>query len=292
MKYTLGKEFIVGDMSDRFIEVTFDYDTYKWDGVLPLKGKYQGYEISVEDLEINIEQYYNSLHPDTATEWKTEARKKFLKAPDTIQVFDALCTGKWECRKCGPVPKVNSQPPARIRDIKKKGFFIATRRQVCKQCNKNAHHDILIMTDINPEILKPEFRKPISQKLSKKIVSLLKRTECVFEKTKTQSELVIDHKFPSQRWDKPESDNNDNMLENEIKNKFQLLDNQTNLLKSRECDRCIFENKRGVFMGIKWYYKGNEEWAGSSFSDEKGCIGCPWYDVKKWKEELLKKINS
>ena len=25
---------------------------------------------------------------------------------------------------------------------------------------------------------------------------------------------------------------------------------------------------------------------------KKGCEGCGWYDIAKWKEELIKKINS
>lgn len=291
MKYTLGNEFIVGDMSDTFIEVLFDYGNSIWEGALPLKGKYQGYEISLAELEENIEEYYNKLEPSEVEKWKTIATTKFSKAIDTHNVFEALFSGVWECRKCGPVPQVNPQPPARIRDIKKKGYFIATQKKVCTKCNKKTHHDILIMADIQTEQPKAELRKPISQKLAKQIYKVLNGIECVFGKKKTQSELVIDHKFPSQRWIQPESDNPDNMSDIDIKNKFQLLDNQTNLLKSRECDKCIFKNERGNFLGIEWYSTGNKMWEGSSFDDEKGCVGCPWYDVLEWKKEVLKKLK-
>ena len=78
------------------------------------------------------------------------------------------------------------------------------------------------------------------------------------------------------------------MSENEIKNKFQLLTNQTNLQKERYCKRCVSAGKRGDFFGIKWYYKGSENWEGSSKADENGCIGSPWYDLIKWKAEFNK----
>ena len=81
------------------------------------------------------------------------------------------------------------------------------------------------------------------------------------------------------------------MTDEEIRNKFQILDNQTNLLKSRECDKCIFTNKRGVFLGIDWYSEGSSSWEGSSFDDEKGCKGCPWYDVLEWKRKLKDKLT-
>ena len=74
---------------------------------------------------------------------------------------------------------------------------------------------------------------------------------------RSEVELLVDHKFPSQRWTKPESDNPNDMLEMDITNKFQLLSNQTNMYKSRYCDTCVKTGKRASFMGIKWYYAGN-----------------------------------
>jgi hypothetical protein len=106
------------------------------------------------------------------------------------------------------------------------------------------------------------------------------------------SELIIDHKFPSARWIRGESINNDNMSDDEIKNKFQLLTNQTNLQKERYCNRCIQTQIRGDFFGIKWYSSGNETWGGSSPSDEKGCIGCCWHDLEEWKNAFNNKLSQ
>lgn len=282
------ESFIAEKTSDEFIEVKFTYKNTQWIGALPLKLRYQGYEISLDTLKDNVETYYNELNPINYKLWKIDADKVWQdKTTQTYKVFNALATSKWECRVCGPVPQVNPQAASRLRDIKKRGFIIATKRQVCPQCNnKSTIHDILVMIKLEQLQNKPELRKPISSKLAQQIYKTLGGNEAVFEQKRTQRELIIDHKFPSQRWSKPESDNVNTMNEKEIKKKFQLLSNQTNLLKSRECDRCLFEGKRGKFLGIKWYYYGDENWEGNTFDNEQGCIGCPWYDILEWKKQL------
>src|SRR5690606_41582862 len=69
--------------------------------------------------------------------------------------------------------------------------------------------------------------------------------------------------FRSQRWITKESANPDDMPETEIRKKFQLLSNQTNMWKSRYCDTCVKTGKRGDFMGTKWFYAGDENWGRS-----------------------------
>ena len=294
MKYELGKTFIAEKTSDKFLELTFHYEDESWEGAIPLKLRYQGYEVELNEVKKSIEQYITQLNPINYKTWKTNADSKWKnKSTQTYKVFDALCTNKWECRVCGPVPKVNPQAASRLRDIKKKGFVISTKRKYCnKLCKQTTIHDILIPLEIQVSQANTELRKPISETLGNRIYKVLKGTEVVFNQKRTKRELIIDHKFPSQRWKVQESDNKDSMSDSEIINKFQLLSNQTNLLKSRECDKCLFEGKRGVFMGIQWYYKGDEKWNGMSVDDEDGCIGCPWYDVKKWKAELMKKLSK
>ena len=82
------------------------------------------------------------------------------------------------------------------------------------------------------------------------------------------------------------------MTEDEIKDKFQILSNQTNLQKERYCQRCVMENIRGDFFGIEWYYQGDNQWKGNSKADEGGCNGCPWYDIKYWKTEFNKHLSG
>ena len=53
--------------------------------------------------------------------------------------------------------------------------------------------------------------------------------------------------------------------------------------------------KRGLVMGINFFYNGGtEDWPKEvprkGIEAEKGCEGCGWYDIAKWREELNKKL--
>jgi hypothetical protein len=285
-------EFIAEKTSDLFWEVKFLYGSKEWSGAIPVILRYQGYDASSKDASELIEHFHSQLDFKMREKWKKEAFKKWEdQETQTYKVFEALLSGEWECRVCGPVPKVNPQAASRIRDIKKKGFIIASKRKSCCLCNKTQMHDLLIMAKLSDTIAKSELRKPIPVELGKRIIKVLEHKECVFDQVRTKTELIIDHKFPSQRWSEPESNNNLSMTDASIKKKFQLLSNQTNMLKSRECDKCVKTGLRGQFMGIRWYYTGDESWA-KKFDDPEGCKGCPWYDVNLWKKKLVEKLSS
>ena len=149
-------------------------------------------------------------------------------------------------------------------------------------------HDILIMLDFFDFRFTHgnELRASMSNKLKERIKTVLGKKEACFGIIRPSKELIIDHKFPSQRWSKPESKNPDDMTEAQIKKKFQLLSSQTNLWKSRYCDNCVKTKKRGDFMGIEWYYKGSKKWTSKRKDNESGCVGCPWYDFETWKNKL------
>ena len=108
--------------------------------------------------------------------------------------------------------------------------------------------------------------------------------------------FIPDHKFPEDRWDESTAKSNpEDMSDEEIRVKFQLLSTQINLHKQRCCAQCIATKKRGYPYGIKYYYAGGEDWEAEAEYGEKaeaGCVGCGWYDLLKWKEELNKKINE
>ncbi len=290
---SFGEVFLLEKTSDKFLEVKFNYGRYTWDGALPIEVQSHGFSITENQAKQSARQFAEKLTPKHRETWKTDALSKWRdRSSQTFKVFEALLSGEWECRGCGPVPQVNPQPAARIRDIKKSGFFIASRRKFCRaKCNNTQMHDLLVMINPPEDTTKNELRKPIPPRLAEKIISRLGRKESVFDQVRTSKELVIDHKFPSQRWSKPESDNTETMSDSHIKSKFQLLNNQTNLLKSRECDRCVSEGVRGQFMGIRWYYSGDGVWRGAK-DDEKGCVGCPWYDLDRWKEQLKGALRS
>ena len=295
------QEFKIHGMDDYYLVVSFRYSGKStWNGCIPLQSKYNGINIfrNKDDVIEWVKDCYGLLNPSNNANWQKKQSEFWLQieAHDTHAVFDALndsgTTEKtsWYCRKCGPVPKVNPQPAARIKNLKERGFYIATQRQQCANCGGAKFFDILIRLPIKSS--GNSKRENISKKLRNKIKSLLQPIDVCFDLQHKSSELIIDHKFPSSRWIRGESINQDDMVEKEIRNKFQLL---TNLQKERYCNRCVQTQIRGDFFGIKWYSSGNEKWEGSSPSDEKGCIGCCWYDLEVWKNNFNKtlgKINN
>ncbi|MFC2099113.1 hypothetical protein ACFLSP_05145 [Bacteroidota bacterium] len=295
----IASDYYTGEKtSDVFREVVFQYKDYLWDGVLPKFLEKQGLDLTDEEFIDSIRRNYDFLNPVNRDKWIENSDTLWADHESaTYKVLKALYSGEWECRVCGPVPQVNPQPAARLRDIKKRGYVIASMRKFCKSCNASAMHDILVMIPIIDErfISGNELRAPMSEDFKKRVKGILNYREISFNVRRSGIELLIDHKFPSQRWSEPEIPNGDLMTDQQIRNKFQLLNNQMNMLKSRYCDRCVKENVRGDFMGIKWYYQGDEIWRGNSKDDEKGCIGCPWYDIDLWRnklQETLAKLNS
>ncbi len=295
-KYRLTGEFFFAEKTnDEFMEVEFIYGTITWNGLLPKCLKHQGLNLTKEEFYDSVENSYNILNPANRTKWIKESDSKWLdskKKTQTYKVLKALYSGNWECRVCGPVPMANPQSASRLRDLKKKGYIIGSKRKKCSSCDKKTTHDILVMLPkIQPQLEDGnEFRMPISEKLKERIKEVLGKKEVCFNTELSSVELIVDHKYPSQRWVTKESSNPNNMSENDIRKKFQLLTNQTNMLKSRLCDTCVKTGKRGDFMGIKWFDEGTEDWVEETNDKEKGCRGCPWYDLELWKKKLIEKL--
>ena len=267
--------FRIDKMEDYYLAVRFKYQGYIWNGAVPIKAKYQGVDIPLtkDDVFEWTQSCYEALDPGKYGVWQAQQTAFWdnTNAEDTHLVFDALNgtepITKWLCRKCGPVPKVNPQAGAR------KLYF-----------------DLLIRLPRHPADNQKRFS--ISVALRNKILSTLPLKDACFETVLQPNEVIIDHKFPSSRWVNGETVNETDMPVEDIQKKFQLLTNQTNLQKERYCQRCVTEGVRGDFFGIEWYYEGDKNWNGTSKADENGCIGCPWYDLHKWKEEFNKHLKD
>jgi hypothetical protein len=159
-------------------------------------------------------------------------------------------------------------------------------RVYCKTCDKTTVHRKLRTLEIS-EVTSA--RSGISTKTANRIKKLRNYEEAVLLRKLSPRELEVDHKFPQIRWNKDEESNDDNASDEYLISKFILLNRNNNLLKSRNCERCYQTNKRGNFPGIYFWYEGDEHWR-TDPHDEKGCIGCFWYDPYKWREELNKII--
>ena len=299
MKFHITKEpFVVSKTSDKFHEVRFEYENDKaWIGCVPNTYKELSLELSYEEVRANLENWYAELRYEKRPELARQAKEKWgLPAPDkteTGKVFLKLLQGniEWVCRTCG-TGKINDQPAARIRDIKKRGYIIATKKRECPTCNsKKTYHDILILLTVNTQ-KRREHRQPIDEATKARIISVLNYKDVAFDVVRTAREFVIDHKFPSQRWNCVESKNHSNMSEKEIRNKFQLITNQTNMLKSRFCDECVKSGNRATFMGISWYHAGSNRWKGDVMGNEAGCKGCPWHDIDLWRNKIAEKLGN
>ena len=62
----------------------------------------------------------------------------------------------------------------------------------------------------------------------------------------------------------------------------------------REMNRLQIPNTS--IYGIDFYYEGGPIWESSiprkGKAAEQGCIGCPWYDIERWRRELKKKLEE
>lgn len=281
----IGEVFTVSKTDNRFIQVLFTYsDGSVWDGCFPCYYPPMSIQFDRAAIDEQLLIAYDHLAPTSIEESIQKTRKRWRKSTtsETYKVFDSLLSGRWECRSCG-AGKINDQPAARIRDIKKNGFIVATQSRTCHTCKKRQYHDILLVLDVVAAV-RPEFRKPISQLVKVRIISVLGSKDSFFDSIRPINEFVIDHKFPSQRWSEPESDN-DNLTDQEIRDKFQLLTNQTNMLKSRLCDNCCKTGIRPDFLGIAWFFSGDQNWKDYSHPGS-GCYGCPWFDLEEWKAKI------
>ena len=129
------------------------------------------------------------------------------------------------------------------------------KRIKCENCDKVTVHRKLLTLERNEQT---SARSGISPKLAKRIKKLLNCKEAFLLRKMSGNLLEVDHKFPQIRWNKDE-DNNENLSDKEIIQKFILLTRSNNLLKSRNCERCVKIGIRGNFPGIYFWYEGDRK---------------------------------
>ena len=279
--------------SEKYVDVLFSYSNgYSWLGSIPIEYRRTGtFAISQEDVDILLEKAYIAMNPDKQEEFiKTEKEFwKDSKADVTKPFFEILLDSKWKCTRC-EMPK-NPNWARRIQDLKEMGYTIATNtKMLCERCKINTTHLILVKL---PRENKTGY-ETFSKNLRIKIIITLDNHD-VYENV-IRNHLLPDHKFPEIRWDnETKQDNSEDMTEEQIKDKFQLLSNQRNQQKREVCRSCFQRGKRGCPFGIKFFYEGKIDWDSKipkiGKEAEKGCIGCGWYDLSKWRKELNKKIS-
>ena len=217
------------------------------------------------------------------------------------KVFQLLSDKEWHCRECEG-KNIGSGQYAGGGGIKgldrgtksRDGLVIEQRNEYCPTCQKQTKWDRW-----TGETKPANSAANIPQKLVIKILEEYKYIDAIEQRKREKHELIIDHRFPMERWGQVEQPHTQHITSQEIRKKFQLLKKDDsgnhNLLKSRACERCIKERKRGTPFGINYWYEGNEDWnildqQGSNA--EQGCIGCGWYDFEKWRTSLNQTLKT
>ena len=172
------------------------------------------------------------------------------------------------------------------------GLVIEQKNEFCFVCNKSTRWDRW-----TGEIKEATATAAIPPKLIARILAEYQYTDVIEQRVRARHELVIDHRFPMERWGQNEPPNPSDMSSRDLRKKFQLLKKDAagnhNLLKSRACERCIVSNKRGTPFGIQFWYEGDENWTAAPRGPEAeaGCVGCGWYDFAIWRTKLNQKLK-
>ena len=279
--------------SEEYIHVVFKYEGSEWDGWVPVVYRRTGlYLKNMDEIIKHLNLVYEEMKPEKFDGWKKdqEAFWSEKKAKTTQPFFDNLSKGGWQCVEC-TLPK-NPNWARRIQDLKEYGYTLATdTKRYCPKCDSNKTH--IIMLPIPRGSIEGNGYETWSPALRKRIIKVLKGVD-VYENV-ANPHCLPDHKFSEIRWDKStKSVNPDNMTDEQIKQKFQLLTNQRNQQKREVCRNCFQTGIRGTIYGIPFFYEGTDRWDNDipkiGKEAEKGCIGCPWYDIQEWRSKLIEAL--
>ena len=282
--------------SEKYIDVIFVYEQAQpYNCSIPIEYRRTGTDIEEDDIDDYLEEVYDKIHPENREQWKREQEEFWETKPGaaiTKRFFDILASNfDWNCISCN-LPQ-NPNWARRIQDLKECGYTIATNtKKYCQRCNKNTTQ-LLLLPLPRGGITGYEIW---SKELREHIIKLLKVYNAYEARVTKKEGLLPDHKFPEIRWDEETKRTTlENLTDTEIKNDFQLMTNERNQQKREICRHCYQTGQRGLIFGIPYFYKGTFEWdkriPERGKEAEKGCIGCGWYDIEHWRQELIKKLK-
>ena len=260
---------------------------FEWDTYVPFIDRRSGLNILSEpelaDYLKSLKQYFTK---EAMEKWRrTEKSRGLISGPVTSIFFEVLLSFKEEFEHL----PINPNSARRIQDIKDAGYTLAS---VPRPEGKKGYNRILLPIPLHAEMGYETF----SPQFKARVIRLLKERNAFEARATAKKALIPDHKFSEVRWDdETKGENPMDMTDNEIIQKFQLLDNQRNQQKREICRKCYQEGVRGTIYGIKYFYEGGENWDKNipekGKSAEKGCKGCPWYDIEEWRKQLNQLLN-
>ena len=275
--------------SENYVRTRFvQANGFKWDTVVPYVDRRAGLKIETEK---ELAEYLISIKPyfaeETMEKWKKEELARGLIGGSVTPLFfEVLLSFKEEFENF----PTNPNSARRIQDIKDAGYTLAS---VPRPNGLKGYNRILLPLPLHAEMgyetFTPQFKA--------RVIRLLKERNAFEARVTAKKALIPDHKFSEVRWDdETKAENSMDMTDEEVIQKFQLLDNQRNQQKREVCRKCFQENIRGTIYGINYFYEGDDKWDQSipkvGKAAEAGCVGCPWYDIELWREKLYEEINK
>lgn len=281
-----------GPACEEYIHTVFSDNDYSIETMIPYVYRRSNLELSSElqiaSYLIGIESYFKKVK---VINWMNKNNSENLDGDTVYSDFLRILINSG----CREVPQnkfpQNNNPQKIIQTIKDRGFVLSVLRGT-KNNGYQTRYWILPLPRINVmcyETMSDSFRK--------KVKATFNGINAFENKETNPNGILPDHKFPEIRWDENTYEENfEEMSETQIRQKFQLLDTQRNQQKREVCRACKKTQKRGEIFGIKFFYKGTEDWDPSipqvGKDAEKGCEGCPWYDIQEWRLQLQKVIDS
>lgn len=253
---------------------TKDYDSILTDEDIDLRPDFKKY----------IMNMYDKLEPSNTEKWREEVQKKYVNNSNAHKIARILLENINEkVLNINALPG-NSNPAKPLESLRKSGLIILTEKENGKTYWRLI--DGIYSPGFRSEIIPPATRR--------KALKLLGYTDALSGVKMSARELVVEHKFPEERWGDKEADTNINMTDDEIRHKFQLLTRQYNMVKREACKECVAYAERQTPFGISYFYEGDENWsceASEGADAEDGCVGCGWYDMVEWKKNLIISAN-
>ena len=180
-----------------------------------------------------------------------------------------------------PYPKQSGA--AILRNVKDKdGYDIDTERRDCKIHGVVPHDKLL---NSSPRVVTAEHNLTRSVRLR-----ILKKNKYICGDTGlkyAERELHIADREPRVR--RTVKRNYNIMTDDELDNYFYLLCHKSNYKMREDCKKCEATGKRAIRLGINYFYFGTQIY---DVSLTIPCKGCYWYNSKKWRGMLNKKLNK
>jgi len=269
--------------SEKYINVEYRFDDGSiWKGAIPYFYRRTGLFIETEqelcEYMKTIKNYFSKTNIAKFVVLEKRRWENEMSGKETTKsFFDVLLNMQWNSVEDMPN---NPNWARRIQDIKEFGYTIAT--DITKR-----NTSIMLLPIPKGGVTGYE---TMSVSFKQRAIKALNMINVFDLSSANRHGLMPDHKFPEIRWDDTTRKDNEALTEKEIKSKFQLLDNQRNQQKREICRKCFQTNKRGMIFGINYFYEGSIDWAENipkvGAIAERGCAGCAWYDIQKWRNSL------